>query len=53
MDLKWTHFLQNFLQYFYPNVIACFNDKIKFPQFNFKIGVMAFVVNKSKSLSKF
>lgn len=48
MGLNWTYFLQNFLQYLYPNDTAWFNDK--FPQFNIKIGVMTFVVNKSESL---
>lgn len=46
LGLKGTHFPQNFLQYLYPNVTAGFNDKINFPQCNFKIGVMAFIVNK-------
>lgn len=52
VGLKYTHFQEKNLQYLYQNVCAGFNDKINFSQVNLKKTVMAFVVNKSKSLSK-
>lgn len=45
-------FSEKFWKYFYWNATAWFNSKIIFPWFSFKTGVMAFVVNKSKSLPK-